>query len=83
MPQSKNERNSRSTNVKLSVMWSGRVKGLGIGLETSFNSTLFRGYSDSNQSRMVRSLLQGVRDRLGTGLTRAMAWRFIWRSILA
>ena len=54
-----------STNVKLSVMWSWWVKALGIGLQEPFNSTLFGGYSDSNQSRIVRSLLQGVRDRLG------------------
>ena len=38
-----------------------------------FQLHIIGGYSDSNQSRIVRSLLQGVRDRLGTGLTRAMA----------
>jgi len=38
-----------------------------------FQLHIIGGYSDSNQSKIVRSLLQGVRDRLGTGLTRAMA----------
>jgi hypothetical protein len=41
------------------------------------------GYSDSSQSRMVLSLLHGERERRGTGLTRAMAFRFISRPALA
>jgi hypothetical protein len=40
-------------------------------------------YRDSSQSRMVLSLLQGRRERRVTGLTRAMAFRFISRSTLA
>jgi DNA replication protein DnaC len=41
------------------------------------------GYRDSSQSRIVLSLLQGARARRETGLTRAMALRFISRSTFA
>jgi len=44
---------------------------------------LQRAYRDSSQSRMVLSLLHGERERRGTGLTRAIAFRFISRSTLA
>ena len=59
------------------------MEALGIGRREIFNSTLLGGYNDSNQSRIVLSLLQGVRYRVGTGLTRAIASRFISRSIFA
>jgi len=40
-------------------------------------------YRDSSQSRIVLSLLQGKRERCATGLTRAIAFRFISRSTFA
>ena len=59
------------------------MQALGIRHRRVFNSTLSGGYNDSNQSRIVWSLLQGVRDWVGTGLTRMIARRFISRSTFA
>lgn len=43
----------------------------------------FTGYSDSSQSRIVQSFPQGVLERRATGVTRAIAWRFMSRSTFA
>ena len=48
-----------------------------------FSSTFKLSYRDSSQSRIVLSLLHGKREPRATGLTRAMAFRFISRSTLA
>ena len=49
------------------------MKGLRIKDSKCFQLHIIRGYSDSSQSRIVWSLLQGVRDCVGTGLTRMIA----------
>lgn len=59
--------------MKLSVMWSERtVAPVPLG-SAGFDSTFISGYNDSNQSRIVLSLAQGVRDLRDTGLTFSIA----------
>lgn len=72
-----------SIYVKLSVMWSDPLKAASSLRLRLVHSTLIYGYNDSSQSRIVPSFAHGVRDLRDTGLTFAMALRFISRSTFA
>ncbi len=69
--------------MKFSEMWSCRSEAQQTVVLLVFNSTLFKGYRDSSQSRIGRFLSHGASDLRDTGLTFAMALRFISRSTFA